>query len=126
LKDFSVNWYQRISLWSRIGSIPAPTLKEASVFLRILDKVRPTDEESKVAKLTATNNGYAWSQLPSIEYGSRQVELEDEEAKSLADALDTHPQPVLVADAAWMLLLLERLRAEPPAAVPKKKKEHAA
>lgn len=127
MKNISLNWYQRISLWARVGSMQTPTLKEASVCLRILDKIRPKEEEVQATKLTITEANYRWT-LPDIDYGSVKLELEDEEANALANGLDNHPQPVMVADAAWMLELLSRLRADDkpqqeviPAPKPKKR-----
>lgn len=116
-----LTWYQRISLWNRIGTIPVTSLKDASVYLRIIEKVRPTDEEQKETKLTTLEGGYRWT-LPEANYGNVTLELEQEEAEALVKGLETHPQPVLVADAAWMLELLAKLTPAAEPAEPKKKR----
>ena len=125
MKIIPINWYERMVLWSRVGSMQAPNLQQAHVCLRILGKLRPSEEEVKVANLEMTEGNFRW-RLPSVEYGSLQLELEDDECKALADGLDNHPQPVMVSDAAWMLELLEKLRAQPPAAVLPTAQENAA
>lgn len=130
MKAIPINWYQRMSLWSRVGSMQAPNMKEAHTCLRILDKLRPDEEEVKTSNLTIDGQNYRWS-LPDMNYGSKVLELEDEEAEALANGIDNHPQPVLVADAAWLLELLTRLRAVPEVTqevipAPKSKKKSAA
>lgn len=113
MKVVKLLWYERMYLWHRLGMVQAPTIKDAAVYLRIIDKIRPSDQETIDTKLaTDGRGGYRWEPGPSIGYGDREVELENEEAAALTKGIDTHPQPVLVADAAWLLRLLGQLVIE--------------
>jgi hypothetical protein len=113
MKHIDLTWYQRISLWNRIGTVQAPSLKEAAVYLRILDRIRPSDAEQQTTKLTTTEKGFGWT-LPYADFGVRSIELEDEEAAALIKGLETHPAPLQVSDAAWMLELIAGLQPEKP------------
>ncbi len=114
MTSVELNWYERVVLWMRIGAMPAPSMMEAHKLLRIIEKVRPTDQEQEETKLTIEGLNYRWT-LPFHRYGDKKIELENEEAKALADGLDNHPLSVLVSDAAWMLKLIAQLRAAPAA-----------
>ena len=110
-----LNWYQRISLWLRIGGIQAPNMQVASVLYRCIEKIRPTDEERGRANLITRPNGYEWL-LPDPEYGTITVELESDECEQLAVAMENLPQgaSVLVADMAWILPLIAQLKDGSP------------
>lgn len=110
MMSINFNWYERIVLWMRIGAMPVPNINAANVFLRILDKLRPSEQEQQDTKLSIEGLNYRWV-LPHHQYGDKQIEFENEEAKALADGLDNHPMEVRVSDAAWMLRLLAQLRA---------------
>ena len=109
-----LNWYQRISLWLRVGAVQAPNMRTASTLYRVIEKIRPNDEEREQANLITKPSGYEW-RLPSFDYGTRTVDLEIEEAEALAAVLE-NPQsemPVLVADMGWIMPLVEQLKAKP-------------
>lgn len=112
MKNLKLTFYQRISLWNRIGTLPASSLKEAAVYLRIIDQLRPTDTEMKETQLTLQDSNYRWN-LPKPNYGDRTFEIEDEEAAAIVTGLENHPQPVIVGDAAWMLMLVADLKGGP-------------
>jgi hypothetical protein len=107
-----LNWYQRISLWMRVGSIQAPNMKVASTLYRVLEKIRPSDQEQGEANLITKESGYEW-RLPEPNYGTKEIRLETDEAEQLADALETAPLAVPVMDMSWMLPLIDQLKAKP-------------
>src|SRR5262245_16253509 len=108
MTQIHLNFYQRVTLWSLIGNYQARNLKETSVFLRVLDKVRPNDEEMREAQFVADGSQFRW-RLPDVNYGDRDLDLEKEEAEGLASALESQ-QGVRVADAAWMFAPLDQLK----------------
>ena len=111
MKRIELNWYQRISLWLRVGSVQAPNMHIASVLYRVIEKIRPNDEEREKANLITRPGGYEWT-LPSADYGNRLVDLEEEEAGLLAETLENPQQnvPVLVIDMGWILPLIAQLK----------------
>lgn len=108
MKHVHLNFYQRITLWNMIGNYQTPKLKEALVFLRILEKIRPGDVEMRETQFISDGAQLRWA-LPEANYGDRHLDLEDEEAKSLLQALES-VEGVRVADAAWMFALVDSLR----------------
>ena len=107
-----LNWYQRISLWMRVGSIQAPNMKVASTLYRVIEKIRPSDQEQGEANLVTRESGYEW-RLPSPDYGAKLIALEADEAEEFASAIDTSPLAVPVMDMAWIGPLVEQLKAKP-------------
>lgn len=107
MQNLSLNFYQRIMLWQLVGNHPAPSLKEASVYLRIIEKLRLTDTEMMATQFVQDSGRFSW-RLPEQGYGDRTVELENEEAKALAAAMEA-PAPVRVTDAEWMLRVVGEL-----------------
>lgn len=120
----SMNWYQRISLWLRVGGIQAQNMAVASILYRCIEKIRPTDRERGEANLITRANGYEWL-LPTPDYGTVTVELEADECEQLALALENLPQgaTVLVADMAWILPMISQLKAGSPPKKEEKKEE---
>lgn len=108
MQNLSLTYYQRITLWQLVGAHPAPSLKEASVYLRIIEKLRLTDAEMLGSQFVQEQGRFSW-RLPDPEYGTRTVELENEEAKALVAAMEA-PAPVRVSDAEWMLKVIEELQ----------------
>jgi len=106
-----LNWYQRISLWTRVGSIQAPNMKIASTLYRVIEKVRPSEQEQGEANLITKEGGYEW-RLPDANYGTKHIHLETEEAEQLADSLETAPLAVPVMDMSWMLPLIDQLKGK--------------
>jgi hypothetical protein len=45
MQSLDLLFHQRVLLWDLLGNYHVQTLKEASVFLRILEKLRITDQE---------------------------------------------------------------------------------
>ena len=96
-----------------INNYQVSRIKEAAIYLRILEKVRPTDIEMTETQFVSDGRQLRW-QLPdeNNDYGRRDVELEGEEAASLIETLES-AESVRVADAAWMLTLIGELQGKP-------------
>jgi hypothetical protein len=108
MQSLSLAYYQRVMLWNMIGNYSAPNLKEASVYLRIIEKIRLSDIEQVETEFTSTGNQYGWK-LPAPSYGNCVVDLENEEAKALATAIES-ATPVRVIDAEWLSNMVAELR----------------
>lgn len=115
MTDVVLTFYERISLWSMIGNYQAPRLADVAILLRVLDKVRPADFETREAAFAVADGQMSW-RLPNPEYGQRAVELEDEEAAALLKVFESL-QGVRVSDGEWICRLMERLQPATPAAV---------
>lgn len=100
-----LTYYQRVILWSHLGSITVEKLREASIYLRMIEKLRLTDQEITETQFVSDGPRFSW-RLPDPQYGSRTVEFEDEEMVALAGAIEK-VQGVRVSDAEWMLKLVE-------------------
>ncbi len=116
MQKLTVNFYQRVMLWQMIGGHPTKSIKEASVHLRVIEKIRLTDKEMLTSQFFQENERSTWK-LPDINYGVKNLELETDEAKALIETLEA-PAPVRVSDAQWMLKLVDELNAGLPSAVP--------
>lgn len=114
MQKLAVNFYQRVMLTQIVGTHPAPTLKESSVYLRLLEKMRLTDTEQLDTKFTSDGPRILWN-LPHPEYGNRELELEHEEAKALITAMEASTTPVRVIDAEWMTKIVMELEFGQPA-----------
>jgi hypothetical protein len=110
MQSLPLNYYQRIMLWQLVGAHPVSSLKESSVYLRIIEKLRLTDSEMLATQFVQDVGRFSW-RLPEQGYGDRTVELENEEAKALVTAMEA-PAPVRVSDADWMIKVLEDLKTE--------------
>jgi len=113
MTSVSLTYYQRVILWNLIGAAKAPSLKEASVYLRLMEKIRLTDQESAESQFVSDGGQVSW-RLPNPAYGGKSVELEDGEAKALAKVMEEAPN-VRVLDAEWMQQLMEQLKEKVPA-----------
>jgi|SRR5215471_10699921 len=113
MTSVSLTYYQRVMLWNLIGATSAPSLKEASVYLRVMEKIRLTDQETAESQFLSDNGVLSW-RLPSPGYGSRDIELEDGEAKALTKVMEEAPN-IRVQDAEWMQKAVERLTEKVPA-----------
>lgn len=114
MQSLTLPFYQRIMLWNVIGNHAAPNLKEASVGLRVIEKLRLTDEEQIESEFAVNGQQYAWK-LPDPDYGTKTVDLETDEAKALAAAVEAAPTRVI--DAAWLQPLVDKLKISPNGAV---------
>jgi hypothetical protein len=108
VQTISLPYYQRVMLWNMLGNYQAPNLKEASVYLRIIEKVRLSDLEQVETEFTQGGQQFGWK-LPSLTYGTATIDLENEEAKALATAIES-ATPVRVIDAEWLGNLVAELR----------------
>jgi hypothetical protein len=106
MQSLDLKFFQRVYLWNLIGSHTAPSLKEAAVFLRIIEKIRLTDAEQRETEFGAVNERYLWKS-PSPDYGGKTVEFEDEEAKALAAVIEA--APLRVNDAVWLEPLVKQI-----------------
>ena len=110
MQIITLQFYQRVMLWNALGNYNAQNLKEASVFLRIMEKIRLTDEEQVETNFTIVGEQYRWKPM-SNGYGTLNVQLEADEAKSLTTAIDAMT-PIRVADAGWLQKVVEGLKTE--------------
>jgi len=106
MQSLDLKFYQRVYLWSTVGNHSAANLKEAAVFLRLIEKLRLSDAEQRESEFTAVGDKYLWKPI-SPEYGSRTIELEDEEAKALAAVIEV--APLRVNDAVWLEPLVKQI-----------------
>jgi hypothetical protein len=109
MQALHLTYYQRVILWNHLGSIQVEKLREASIYLRLIEKLRLTDQEITETQFVMEGPRFSW-RLPEADYGSRTVEFEDEEMQALAGALEK-VQGVRVNDAQWMLKLVESAAA---------------
>ena len=120
-----LNWYERINLWLRVGSVQAPNMQIAAALYRVIEKIRPSDTERGEANLITRQDGSVSWTLPNADltYGTRFVNLEDEEAKHLVETIES-PQQVMswmVNDMIWVLPLVDKLKGragQTPAPMP--------
>jgi hypothetical protein len=94
-----------------IGGHNAQNLKEADIYLRILGKVRLSDEETTESQFMISGQGsFSWK-LPSNGYGDKTVELENAEAAALTTAIESC-SPVRINDAEWLGKVVSHLKPE--------------
>ena len=70
------------------------------MYLRIMEKIRITDDEQRETGFSLVGQQYTWKPMPE-DYGRRDVPLEAEEAKALTAAIEL-ASPLRVADAVWL------------------------
>jgi hypothetical protein len=107
MQSITLSFSHRIIVWNMVGNYNAPSLKEASIFLRIIEKIRLSDTEQQETEFRTVGGQYLW-RLPSPEYGGKTVALEIDETRSLAAALES--SPIRVADAEWLQKLVDDLK----------------
>ena len=112
MQTLPLTFYPRMILGTMIGNHGTQSLKEASVFLRIIEKVRLSDKEQQETEFKQEGSQYSWK-LPTSFYGNKDVELEADEAKALAAGLDGG-MPVKVSDAEWLTKVVDQLRIAEP------------
>lgn len=105
MQQIHLTYYQRVMLWSHLGGIQVEKLRDAAVYLRVIEKLRLTDGEVTTTQFVADGPRFSW-RLPDPNYGSRTVEFEEEELTALAGAIEKI-QGIRVSDAEWMLRLVE-------------------
>jgi hypothetical protein len=88
-------------------------LTDISTYLRILDEIRITDQERETSNLQVQDGQLRW-QLPAADFGTREIQFEDEEARRLSDLLETWPK-VTIRDVAWIERVVSDLKIELPA-----------
>jgi len=112
MKVIPLTFYQRFSLAGAIGNFPVPKVKDAAMFVRLLEKVRLTEAERRGGKFRQEGQNVSWT-LPDAGFGTKSIELEDIEAESLAQAIEAL-ENIRVLDVEWLLKISEQLRAEEP------------
>ena len=105
MQNLFLTFYQRVLLAQNIGAATVNTIREAGVFLRLLEKIRLTDEEVTRSQFLQDGPRVTW-QLPQANYGSRDIDLEQDEMQALTRTIE-QAQGVRVADVEWMLRLIE-------------------
>src|SRR5215467_13659393 len=108
----TLSFYSRVMLSQIIGNYPAANLKQASVYIRILDKMRITDPEVAATGMVVKDSRIHW-ELPTPDYGDKEVSFEIEEAAAIVVALDNSPLPIKIGDAVWMTKLVDDLSPKP-------------
>jgi len=106
MQSLDLKFYQRVYLWSTVGNHSAPSLKEAAVFLRLIEKLRLSDAEQRESEFTAVGDKYLWKPL-APDYGLKTIELEDEEARALVAVIEA--APLRVNDASWLTPLVTQM-----------------
>src|SRR5215831_17324639 len=109
MQSLFLNVSQRIILWNLVGNHNVPNLKEAATYLRLIEKLRLTDQETRDLSFQAEGQSMTW-RAPSVGYGDKTFALEDGEAKALIDAMQS--APMRVADAFWMQQIVEHLESK--------------
>jgi len=106
-----LTFYKRITLWNMVGNHSVSGLKQAEVYLRLIGKLRPTDEETESVNLQNNGMGVSW-QLPVPTFGDKDIELERSEADALIAAIEV--AQFRVVDAAWLQEIADQLKKKPP------------
>jgi hypothetical protein len=109
MKTTTLNFYERIVTAEIVGQQEG-RLADISAYLRILDKIRITEEERKSSNMEVADGQLRW-QIPSQDIGSSQVMLEDQEARRLSDLFENWPK-VTIRDVAWIERVVANLRSE--------------
>lgn len=109
--NLNLNFHQRVGLWLRIGSAQVASLKDASILIRLIEKIRPKEHELKEVGFKQ-NEGRIEYVLKDLNYGIMTGEIEDDEAQKLIECLNTHSQPFRIDEAAWMLALIEDMEEQ--------------
>lgn len=110
MQSLFVTCYQRIILWNAVGAHNASNLKEAAPLLRLIEKLRLTDQEMIDSNFFSDGQQFTWK-LPSRGYGDRTVELENTEATALAKVIEAL-SPIRVSDAEWMTRIVEKFQPQ--------------
>ena len=102
-----LTYYERVMCWNWCGLQQVASLREAATYIRLIEKLRPTDAEMRETQFATTEQGFKWN-VPQHGYGNKVVNLEDSEAEALKATLEAQ-QNIRVSDAEWMLRLTESL-----------------
>ena len=89
-----------------------PRMCSVKAYLRILDKIRITEEERKSSNMEVADGQLRW-QIPSLDFGSNQVMLENQAARRLSDLLVCWPK-VTIRDVAWIERVVSDLKSDRP------------
>jgi hypothetical protein len=106
MQSIHLTFYQRFVVWNMIGGQQTRNVREALLLYKVLDKIRPNDEEMRDTQYVNENGNVTW-QLPSTDYGTRDIELENEGAELLAQYLETWQSGVRVTDGPWLAKLID-------------------
>ena len=107
MKNTTLNFYERIRTLDILG-VQEARLAEVAIYLRIIDKIRFTEDEEKAAKLKRNESSVQW-ELPNPEYGTITAQLEDVEAEKLLGLLQSWPH-ISTRDAKWILRVVDDLK----------------
>jgi hypothetical protein len=109
MQSLFLTYYQRILLWNIVGNHVAPNLSETDVYLRLVGKLRLSDEEV-IASGYATNGQQMSWKLPVAGYGDKSIELENTEAVALATAIEENKLGTRISDAEWMKPIVQKFK----------------
>ena len=92
----------------------ARTVDRGAVLLSVTRIALPqkNQEECEISHLQVQDGQLRW-QIPSQDFGSSQVMLENQEARRLSDLLESWPK-VTIRDAAWIERVVSDLKSERP------------
>lgn len=113
MKNLSLDFVQRVQLVN-VLSVQEGPLGKTAPFLRVLNDVRFSEEESKQIKDVPLERGgeiVGFQRIPpsdAPEFGKKKVKVEDEDAKHLKGLLESWPK-FTVADHTWADPLLKQL-----------------
>lgn len=107
----NINFHQRVALWLRVGSYNVPSLRDAALFIRVIEKIRPREHEIKETKFTQADGRIEYL-MPDPGYGTESYVFEDEEIKKVIECLHNHHQPFRIDEAAWILALIEDIETQ--------------
>jgi hypothetical protein len=110
MQSIFLNYYQRVILSNMIGAHSVQTLGESATYLRLLEKLRLSDQEITESEFILVADRSQW-RLPSMGYGDRTVSLENTEAEALAKVIGS-AQGVRVADAQWLTKIVEQAQTQ--------------
>ena len=108
MKKLLLTFYQRVLLSNLIGAHSCDNIRSASVFVRLLEKVRLTDIEAAESQFAADGAQMSW-RLSHPNYGTKDLDLETDEAAALSETIEK-AQGIRVADALWMAKLADELK----------------
>ena len=107
MQNTTLSFYQRVVLQNLCGNYQVSNLTEASVYLRLIEKIRLSDEEITKTEFVIENGNVSWS-LPRPTYGEKSINLENTEAEALAKAINKI-ENIKVNDAVWLVKIVESL-----------------
>ena len=109
MQSLLVTYYQRVMLWNMVGAFQVSSLSAASVYLRLIEKLRLTDQEVTETQFVMDGPRFSWK-LPKDNFGDKTIELENSEGDALIKMLEDGPAPIRISDVSWMKKIVATLQ----------------